>query len=126
MIRLKIECFAIQQGIINVLVFDGENKPVRDFIKDVINGALVVPADCEKRYVRAVFSRLKGTARSSTYGRTFSNLNKLNNHLMQRYPPRKAYSWYIRGKIRQVYPTQNYLSPISLKVREIIFLVNLF
>ena len=30
------------------------------------------------------------------------------------------------GKIRQVYPPKNFLSPISLKVREIIVLVNLF
>ena len=32
----------------------------------------------------------------------------------------------IRGKICQVYPPKNFLSPISLKVREIIVLVNLF
>ena len=32
----------------------------------------------------------------------------------------------IWGKIRQVYPPKNFLSPISLKVREIIVLVNLF
>ena len=31
-----------------------------------------------------------------------------------------------RGKIRQVYPPQKLLSPISLKVREIIVLVILF
>ena len=34
-----------------------------------------------------------------------------------------CYTW---GKIRQVYPPKNFLSPISLKVREIIVLVNLF
>ena len=32
----------------------------------------------------------------------------------------------IWGKIRQVYPPKNLLSPISLKVREIVVLVNLF
>ena len=32
----------------------------------------------------------------------------------------------IWGKIRQVYTPKNFLSPISLKVREIIVLVNLF
>ena len=95
MIRSMIECFAIQQGIINVPVFDGENMPVRDFIEDVMNGALVVPADCKKRYVTTVLSRLKGSARSSTYGRTFSNLNELSDQLKQRCAPRKAYSWYI-------------------------------
>ena len=31
--------------------------------------------------------------------------------------------YYIRGKIRQVYPRKNVLSPISLKVREIIILL---
>ena len=33
---------------------------------------------------------------------------------------------HIWGKIRQVYPPKNFLSPISLEVREIIVLVNLF
>ena len=33
--------------------------------------------------------------------------------------------YYIWGKIRQVYPPKNFLSPISLKVCEIIVLVNL-
>ena len=32
----------------------------------------------------------------------------------------------IWGKIRQVYPPKNFLCPISLKVRKIIVLVNLF
>ena len=32
----------------------------------------------------------------------------------------------IWGKIRQVYPPKNFLSPISLKVRKIIVLVDLF
>ena len=68
---------------------------MRDFIEDVMNGALVVPAECEKRYFTAVLARLKGIARSSTYGRTFSNLKELSDHLKQRYAPRKAYSWYI-------------------------------
>ena len=83
MIRSMIECFSIQQGIINVPVFDGENMPVRDFIEDIMNSTLVVPAECEKRYVTAVLSRLKGTARSSTYGRTFSSLKELSDHLKQ-------------------------------------------
>ena len=78
MIRSMIECFTIQQGIISVPIFDGENMSVRDFIGNVMNGALVVPADCEKRYATAVFSRLKGAARRSTYGRIFSNLNELS------------------------------------------------
>ena len=81
--RSMIECFTIQQGIINVPVFDGENMPVRDFIEDVMNGALVVLADCGKLYVTAVLSHLKGAARSSTYERTFSYLNELSNHLKQ-------------------------------------------
>ena len=32
----------------------------------------------------------------------------------------------IWGRIRQMYPPKNFLSPISLKVREIIVLLNLF
>ena len=48
-----------------------------------------------KNDVTAVLSRLKGIARSSIYGRTFSSLKELSHHLKQRYAPRKACSWYI-------------------------------
>ena len=32
------ECFAIQQGEMNIPTFNGKNMPVRDFIQDVLNG----------------------------------------------------------------------------------------
>ena len=69
MIKSITECFAIQQGIINIRVFDCKNLPVRDFSEDVISGALVVPASCEKRYVMVVLESLKGAVRDSTYGK---------------------------------------------------------
>ena len=44
-------------------------------------------------------------------------------HLERLFTPKHQDNW---GKIRQVYPPKNFLPPISLKVREIIVLVNLF
>ena len=35
MVTSMAECFAIQQGIMNVPIFNGKNMPVRDFIRDV-------------------------------------------------------------------------------------------
>ena len=55
-----------------------------------------MPATCETRYVIAVLARLKGAARDSTYGKTFSNLSDLIQHLEQRFAPHKTYLWYVR------------------------------
>ena len=71
MVTSMAECFVIQHGIMNVRIFNGKNMPVRDFIQDVINGEASIPANCEKQYIRAVFYRLKGTARDSTHGKSF-------------------------------------------------------
>ena len=96
MIKLMAECFAMQQGVMNIPIFDGKNMPVSDFIEDIITGQSFVPATCEKRYVIAVLARLKGAARESTYGKTFSNLSDLIQHLEQRFAPHKTYLWYVR------------------------------
>ena len=65
------ECFAIQQGIMNVPTFNGENMPERDFIQDVVNGEASKPANCEKQYIKAVLARLEGAALDSTHGKSF-------------------------------------------------------
>ena len=95
-IKLMAECFAMQQGVMNIPIFDGKNMPVSDFIKDIITGQSFVPATCEKRYVIAVLARLKGAARDSTYGKTFSNHSDLIQHLEERFASRKTYSRYVR------------------------------
>ena len=61
----------------------GKNMHVSDFIEDIITGQSFVPATCEKRYVIAVLAGLIGVARDSTYGKTFSNLSDLIEHLEQ-------------------------------------------
>ena len=96
MIKLMAEFFAMQQEIMDIPIFDGKNMPVRDFIEDIITGQSFVPATCEKRYVIAMLARLKGAARESTYGKTFSNLSDLIQHLEQRFAPHKTYLWYVR------------------------------
>ena len=90
------ECFAMQQGVMNIPIFDGKNMPVSDFIKDIITGQSFVPATCEKRYVIAVLARLKGAARDSPGGETVSNLSDLIEHLEQRFVRHKTYLWYVR------------------------------
>ena len=50
-IKLMAECFAMQQGVMNIPTFDGKNMPVSDFVEDIITGQSFVPATCEKRYV---------------------------------------------------------------------------
>ena len=69
MVTTMPECFAIQQGIMNVPIFNGKNMPVRDSIQGEINGEASIPANCEKQYIRAVLSRLKVAARDSTPGK---------------------------------------------------------
>ena len=95
MMTSMAECFAIQQGIMNIPTFDGKNMPVRDFIQDIINGESSVPANCEPQFIKAVLARLKGAARDSIYGKSFTAINELIKHFKQRFAPRKTYAWYL-------------------------------
>ena len=106
MVTSMAECFAIQQGIMNVPIFNGKNMPVRDFIQDVINGEASIPANCEKQYIRAVLSRLKGAARDSTHGKSFFSMKDLIDHLKQRFAPHKSYTWYTH-EISNIKMTRN-------------------
>ena len=87
------ECFAILQGIMNVPIYNDENMPVRDFIQDVVNGEASIPANCEKQYIKAVLSRLKGAPRDSTHEKSFFSMKDLIDHLKQRFVPHKTYTW---------------------------------
>ena len=90
------ECFAMQQAIMNIPIYSGKNMPVSDFIVDIIIGQSFVPANCGKRFVVAVLTRLKGAAGSSTHKKSFSTItNDLIQHLEQRFAPHKTYSWYV-------------------------------
>ena len=53
-------------------------------------------------------------------------MRHFNLYKISFYIPQYFENFLIWGKIRQMYPPKNFLSPISLKVREIIVLVNLF
>ena len=96
MMKLMAECFAKKQAVMNIPIFDGKNMRVSYFIEDIITGQSFVPATREKQYVIAVLARLKGAARDSTYGKTFSKLSDLIQHLEQRFATHKTYSWYVR------------------------------
>ena len=56
------------------------------------------------------------------YTITVNIMSQFSNKSLER-NKKNIYTW---GKIREVYTPKKFLSPISLKVREIIFLVNLF
>ena len=56
MVTSMAECFAIQQGVMNIPTFNVKNMPVRDFIQDVLNGESSVPANCERQYIMAVLA----------------------------------------------------------------------
>ena len=66
--------------------------PIRDFIQDILNGESSVPANCEEQYIMAVLARLKGAARDSAHGTTFSTITDLNQHLKLQFAPHKTYS----------------------------------
>ena len=55
--------------------------PVRDFIQDISNGESSLNANCERQNIIAVLARLKGAARNSTHGKTFSTITNLIQHL---------------------------------------------
>ena len=74
------ECFDIQQGTMNVPIFNAKIMPVRDFIQDVVSGQVNVPANCEKQYIKAVLARLKGAARDNTW-------EKFISHERSNWPP---------------------------------------
>ena len=69
---------------------DGKNMPVSDFIEDIITGQSFVPATWKKQYVIVVLAWLKDAAWDSTYGKTFSNLSDLIQHLEQRFCPKRS------------------------------------
>ena len=81
MIKLMAECFPMQQGVINIPIFDGKNMPVSDFIEDIITGQSFVPATCEKEYIITVSARLKGAARDSTYSVPRSDMPTIRTQL---------------------------------------------
>ena len=94
MVTSMAECFAIQQGIMNVPIYNGKNMPVRDFMQDVVNGEASIPANCEKQYIKSVLSRLTEAARDITHEKSFSSMKDLIDHLKQRFVPHKTYTWY--------------------------------
>ena len=89
------ECFAVQQGIINIPTFNGKNMPLKDFIQDTLNRECNVPGNCERQYVMGVLAQLRSAPRDSTHNKIFSRINKLIQYLKQRLAPHKTYSVYV-------------------------------
>ena len=61
----------------NIPIFNRKNKPVRDFIQDVINEESSLSVNCERQYIIAVSARLKVVARDRIHGKLFSTITNL-------------------------------------------------
>lgn len=94
-ITALVSSFALQNSITGLRPFNGTDWPLKDFIQDIKNGAVSVPADQQTNYLRAVVSKLRGAARDSSYGKNFNNLDDLIKHLKNRFAPYKDYNYYI-------------------------------
>ena len=97
--------YALQTALLGIRRFDGRNMPLKDFIQDIRNGSIYVPEDQTGQYVKAIMGRLEGSARDSTYGRQFQNLEELIKHLKNRFAPGKNYAYY-SGKVNNLRMTQ--------------------
>ena len=95
MVTSMANCLGIQQGVMSISTFNRKNMTVRDFIQDVLNGESSAPGNCERQYIMAVLAQLKGAARDSTHGKSFSTITDLILLLKQRFVPHKIYSWYL-------------------------------
>ena len=68
----------------SIPTFNGKNMPFRGFIRNVLSEQSSVP-QIAKEYIMTVLERLKCTSRNSTYGKSFSTITDLIQHLKHRF-----------------------------------------
>ena len=85
---------AMQAAVAGIPSFDGSNIPLKDFLQDVRNAAADIPADKINGFLKKVLGKLRGSARNSTYGVTFNNVDDLVKHLKRRFAPGKTFTYY--------------------------------
>ena len=94
MMTSMAECFTLQHSTLNIPFYDGKNIPLKNFLQDIRNGAVFVPPALESSFLKAVLGKLQKTARDSTWGKTFYNLDELIKHLKARFGSDKTYPDY--------------------------------
>ena len=75
---------ARQSAIGSVPPFDGTNIPLKDFIHDVRNAVANIADDQLPCFLKKVLGKLRGSARNSTFGVTFTTVDDLVRHLKRR------------------------------------------
>ena len=88
------QTMAMQAAITSIPVFDGKNIPLKDFIQDIRNTDADIPDNQKASFIKKVLSKLRGSARNSTYGVAFSSIDDLVKHLKQRFATGKNFSYY--------------------------------
>ena len=81
---------AMQAAVAGIPSFNGSNIP----LKDVQNSAADIPDDMINGFLKKVLGKLRGSARTSTYGVTFNNVDDLVKHLKRRFAPGKTFTYY--------------------------------
>ena len=66
---------AMQAAVAGIPSFDGSNIPLKDFLQDVRNAAADIPDDKINVFLKKILGKLRGSARNSTYGVTFNNVD---------------------------------------------------
>ncbi|CAK9809171.1 hypothetical protein ANTQUA_LOCUS5916 [Anthophora quadrimaculata] len=92
--NVMTESFAIQQAIVGIPQFDGNNIPLKNFLLDVQNSAYCLPPTCDGSFTRAVISKLRGEARDSICDLQFLTINDLIRHLKRRFSSGRTYEYY--------------------------------
>ena len=88
------QTMAMQAAITSIPIFDGKNIPLKDFIQDIRNADADIPGNQKESFIKKVLSKLRGSARNSTYGVAFTSIDDLVKHLKQRFAPGKNFSYY--------------------------------
>ena len=94
MMTSMAECFTLQHSTLNIPFYDSKNIPLKNFLQNIRNGAVFVPPALESSFLKAVLGKLQKTARDSTWGKTFNNLDELIKYLKARFGSDKTYSDY--------------------------------
>ena len=71
---LMAHTMAMQSAVAGIPIFDGSNLPLKDFIQDVRNAASDIDASQLSSFLKKVLGRLRGAARNSTFGVSFTSV----------------------------------------------------
>ena len=107
-----LECMTLQKRTYHIPQFDGKNPPLKEFLQNISNGAVIVTEAMKPSFIKAVLAKLKGVARESVRDKQFPRVKDLIAHLKKRFAPTKKYQWYFESivnfRIKQSETVSNY------------------